>query len=43
MNSKAVLSQAEVQQIIKAARTEAQANQWAVTIVVVDDLSLIHI
>jgi glc operon protein GlcG len=37
MNSKAVLSQAEVQQIIKAARAEAQANQWAVTIVVVDD------
>jgi glc operon protein GlcG len=37
MNSKAVLSQTEVQQIIKAARAEAQANQWAVTIVVVDD------
>ncbi|CAG8872341.1 heme-binding protein [Pseudomonas fluorescens] len=37
MNSKAVLSQAEVAQIIKAARAEAQANQWAVTIVVVDD------
>jgi glc operon protein GlcG len=37
MNRKAVLSQTEVQQIIKAARTEAQANQWAVTIVVVDD------
>ncbi|MGE8335669.1 heme-binding protein [Pseudomonas laurylsulfatiphila] len=37
MNRKAVLSQTEVQQIIKAARAEAQANQWAVTIVVVDD------
>ncbi|MGA3800468.1 hypothetical protein PS726_00643 [Pseudomonas fluorescens] len=37
MNSKSVLSQAEVAQIIKAARAEAQANQWAVTIVVVDD------
>ncbi|MDF9778291.1 heme-binding protein [Pseudomonas baetica] len=37
MNRKAVLSQTEVQQILTAARTEAQANQWAVTIVVVDD------
>ncbi|WP_223457612.1 MULTISPECIES: heme-binding protein [unclassified Pseudomonas] len=37
MNSKAVLSQAEVSQILAAARAEAQANQWAVTIVVVDD------
>ncbi|MGH8346177.1 MAG: heme-binding protein [Pseudomonas sp.] len=37
MNRKAVLSQAEVGQIIKAAHAEAQANQWAVTIVVVDD------
>ncbi|WP_322616501.1 heme-binding protein [Pseudomonas sp. BIC9C] len=37
MNRKAVLSQAEVSRIIKAARAEAQANQWAVTIVVVDD------
>ena len=37
MNSKAVLSQAEVGQILAAARAEAQANQWAVTIVVVDD------
>jgi glc operon protein GlcG len=37
MNSKAVLSQAEVSQILAAARTEAQNNQWAVTIVVVDD------
>ena len=37
MKSKAVLSQAEVSQILAAARTEAQSNQWAVTIVVVDD------
>jgi glc operon protein GlcG len=37
MNRKAVLSQTETSQIIKAARAEAQANQWAVTIVVVDD------
>lgn len=37
MNSKAVLSQTEVSQILAAARTEAQANKWAVTIVVVDD------
>ncbi|WP_448118537.1 heme-binding protein [Pseudomonas serbica] len=37
MNSKAVLSQAEVSRILAAARTEAQANQWPVTIVVVDD------
>ncbi len=37
MNSKAVLSQTEVSQILAAARTEAQKNQWAVTIVVVDD------
>ncbi|WP_353741036.1 heme-binding protein [Pseudomonas fluorescens] len=37
MNSKSVLSQAEVAQILTAARAEAQANQWAVTIVVVDD------
>ncbi|WP_130904720.1 MULTISPECIES: heme-binding protein [unclassified Pseudomonas] len=37
MNSKAILSQAEVSQILTAARTEAQANQWPVTIVVVDD------
>ncbi len=37
MNSKAVLSQAEVSQILAAARTEAQNNQWAVTIVIVDD------
>ena len=37
MKSKAILSQAEVSQILAAARTEAQNNQWAVTIVVVDD------
>ena len=37
MKSKAVLSQTEVSQILAAARTEAQKNQWAVTIVVVDD------
>lgn len=37
MNSKAVLSQAEVSQILAAARTEAQDNHWPVTIVVVDD------
>jgi glc operon protein GlcG len=37
MNSKAVLSQTEVSQILAAARAEARANQWAVTIVVVDD------
>lgn len=37
MNSKSVLSQAEVIQILAAARTEAQNNRWAVTIAVVDD------
>lgn len=37
MNSKAVLSQTEVSQILAAARAEAQNNQWAVTIVIVDD------
>lgn len=37
MKSKAVLSQTEVSQILAAARAEAQHNQWAVTIVVVDD------
>jgi len=37
MNSKAVLSQAEVSRILAAARTEALDNQWPVTIVVVDD------
>ncbi|MHC8391505.1 heme-binding protein [Pseudomonas sp. MDT2-39-1] len=37
MKSKAVLSQTEVSQILSAARSEAQNNQWAVTIVIVDD------
>ena len=37
MNSKAVLSQTEVQQILAAARAEAQQNNWAVSIAVVDD------
>jgi len=37
MKSKAVLTQTEVQQILNAARTEAQNNQWAVTIAIVDD------
>jgi glc operon protein GlcG len=37
MKSKAVLSQVEVGKILTAARAEAQSNQWAVTIVVVDD------
>ena len=37
MKSKAVLSQTEVSRILAAARTEAQNNQWAVTIAIVDD------
>ena len=37
MKSKAVLTQTEVSQILAAARTEAQNNQWAVTIAIVDD------
>ena len=37
MKNKAVLTQTEVSQILAAARTEAQNNQWAVTIVIVDD------
>ena len=37
MKSKAALSQTEVQQILKAARLEAQNNQWAVSIAIVDD------
>ena len=37
MKTKAVLSQTEVLRILTAARTEAQNNQWPVTIVVVDD------
>ena len=37
MKSKAVLSQTDVATILAAARAEAQANGWAVTIVVADD------
>lgn len=37
MQSKVVLSQLEVSTIIAAARTEAQKNQWAVAISIVDD------
>ncbi len=37
MISKAVLSQTEVTRILAAARAEAQANNWAVSIAVVDD------
>ncbi|EIK54430.1 glcG protein [Stutzerimonas stutzeri TS44] len=37
MKSKAVLSQTEVTAILAAARAEAQANGWNVTIVVADD------
>lgn len=37
MLSKAVLSQTEVTRILAAARAEAQANNWAVSIAVVDD------
>ncbi|SFP35498.1 heme-binding protein [Pseudomonas borbori] len=37
MQSKAVLGQAEVARIIKAARAEAQQHNWAVSIAVVDD------
>jgi glc operon protein GlcG len=37
MKSKAILTQTEVSQILAAARTEAQNNQWAVTIAIVDD------
>lgn len=37
MHSKAVLSQADVSRIIHAARAEAQRNNWAVSIAVVDD------
>ncbi|MCW2272173.1 hypothetical protein D3C77_10470 [compost metagenome] len=37
MLSKAVLSQTEVSKILAAARSEAEKNQWAVTISVVDD------
>jgi glc operon protein GlcG len=37
MNSKSVLSQKEVSQILAAARSEAQVNRWDVSIAVVDD------
>ncbi|MGV8842235.1 MAG: heme-binding protein [Pseudomonas sp.] len=37
MQSKAVLGQAEVTRILVAARAEAQQNNWAVSIAVVDD------
>lgn len=37
MQSKAILTQKEVAQILAAGRAEAQRNQWPVTIVVVDD------
>jgi glc operon protein GlcG len=37
MLTKAVLSQTEVRQIIAAARAEAEKNNWAVAIAVVDD------
>ena len=37
MQHKAVLSQIEVAQILKAARSEAQQQGWAVAIAVVDD------
>ncbi len=37
MLSKAVLSQTEVSRLLAAARSEAEKNQWAVTISVVDD------
>ena len=37
MHSKAVLSQTDVSRILHAARAEAQRNNWAVSIAVVDD------
>ncbi len=37
MQSKPVLTLAETTRILKAARAEAEKNQWAVSIVVVDD------
>lgn len=37
MQHKAILSQTEVARILAAARTEAEANQWKVSIAVVDD------
>ena len=37
MKTKAVLTQTEVTQILAAARSDANANNWAVSIAVVDD------
>lgn len=37
MKIKAVLTQAEVQKILAAARNEAQAHQWNVSIAIADD------
>lgn len=37
MHSKSVIGQAEVGKVLTAARQEAQAQQWNVTIAVVDD------
>jgi glc operon protein GlcG len=37
MQTKSVLAVAEVNRIIEAARSEAEKNQWAVAIAVVDD------
>ncbi|SDH15694.1 glc operon protein GlcG [Pseudomonas flavescens] len=37
MHSKAVLSQTDIARMLAAARAEAQANGWAVSIAVVDD------
>ncbi|WP_416467333.1 heme-binding protein [Pseudomonas sp. LFS044] len=37
MHSKSVIGQAEVTRLLAAARQEAQAQQWNVTIAVVDD------
>ena len=37
MKTKAVLSQTEVSRMLAAARAEAQNNQWAVSIAIVDD------
>lgn len=37
MQSKAVLTVTEVSRILEAARAEAERNQWAVSIAVVDD------
>lgn len=37
MHSKSVIGQAEVTRVLTAARQEAQAQQWNVTIAVVDD------